>query len=150
MARRRLTVALAGAATLAVGLGVGLAVGLSMPPHEPRRTDGQATAPVEPPPRIRALDTRPAPARWEERYATQLLLAHPTLGETIRGEYARATGRRLGSASELRVHTLIFRRHGCETHRCLQVFIRFPGGSWLDVGRVVVDLSTESVRVLEW
>jgi hypothetical protein len=145
-------VALAGAATLAVGLGVGLAVGLAMTPSPDRPVvpDRPRVAPLAPPPRIRALDTRPAPARWEERYATELLLAHPVLGETIRGEYARAAGRRLRSAADLRVHTLIFRRHGCESHRCLQVFIRFPGGTWLDVGRVVVDLSSETVRILEW
>ncbi|MEO3808466.1 hypothetical protein ABGB17_05630 [Sphaerisporangium sp. B11E5] len=150
MARRRLTVALAGGATLAVGLGVGLAVGLSLERQPPRRQERPPIATVQPPPRIRPLDPRPAPARWEERFATELLLAHPVLGETIRGEYAKAAGRRLRSPGELRVHTLIFRRHGCETHRCLQVFIRFPGGVWLDVGRVVVDLTTENVRVLEW
>lgn len=141
--------ALAGVATLAVGLGVGLMTGLSLE-HRPRQVRPIAT--VQPP---RAdpfgpLHPSPAPAPWEERFATELLLAHPVLGETVRGEYARSTGRRLRSAGDLRVHTLIFRRHGCEAHRCLQVFIRFPGGEWLDVGRVVVDLTTETVRVLEW
>ncbi|MEU9884778.1 hypothetical protein [Sphaerisporangium sp. NPDC051011] len=93
---------------------------------------------------------RPAPEPWEEARATDVLLAHPALGRTVRRAYARAAGRPLRSAADLRVRTLIFRRHGCEAHRCLQLFVEFPGHRWLDVGRVIVDLSTGDVRVLKW
>ncbi|WP_203989357.1 hypothetical protein [Sphaerisporangium rufum] len=111
-----------------------------------------ATAPPPLPPAgpARSAMARPAPSRDEEARATRLLLADPRLGPIVRAMYEGATGHPPGSARELRVHALIFRRHGCEVRRCLQLFVRFPGGAWLDVGRVIVDLTGGTVRVLPW
>ncbi len=94
--------------------------------------------------------TPPAPSRGEEARAARLLLADPALGPAVREAYARAAGRPLASADDLRVRSLIFRRHGCETRRCLQLFVWFPDGEQLDIGRVIVDMPTGSVRVLKW
>ncbi|MDH2427677.1 hypothetical protein [Sphaerisporangium sp. TRM90804] len=155
---RRLARAFTGAGTssLAVGLGIGLTVGVGLGlavgpvwPGEGSRTGGAWSASAQPSPSGPPAPS-PAPARWEEAYATEILLAHPTLGGLVRETYAETAGRRLSSPGDLRVHTLIFRRHGCEAHRCLQLFIRFPGGTWLDVGRVIADLTVGEIRVLPW
>ncbi|RCG32301.1 hypothetical protein DQ384_07320 [Sphaerisporangium album] len=149
MRRRGLAVAGTGAA-LALALTACLAEAPDWRASGAYGAPGQeATAPGVPPPAA-SPSMRPAPAPWEEARATEVLLAHPALGRTVRTAYARAAGRPLRSAADLRVHTLIFRRHGCEAHRCLQLFVEFPGHRWLDVGRVIVDLSTGGVRVLKW
>ncbi|MFC4535526.1 hypothetical protein [Sphaerisporangium dianthi] len=92
----------------------------------------------------------PAPTRSEQRRATEFLLADPPLALIVRRAYAEAAHRPLSSAADLRVRSLIFRRFGCETRRCLQLFVWFPNGEDLDIGRVVVDMATGGVRVLEW
>ncbi|WP_344951158.1 hypothetical protein [Sphaerisporangium flaviroseum] len=92
----------------------------------------------------------PAPTRAEEDRATRLLLADPPLAKIVRKAYAEAAHRTLSSAADLRVRSLIFRRFGCETRRCLQLFVWFPNGEALDIGRIVVDMSSGGVRVLRW
>ncbi|MEU8266432.1 hypothetical protein AB0B89_04630 [Sphaerisporangium sp. NPDC049002] len=94
--------------------------------------------------------TSPAPTRWEEARAAELLLADPVLGQRVRDAYARAAGRPPASAADLRVRSLVFRRHGCETRRCLQLFVWFPGGEQLDIGRIIVGMPEGSVHVLKW
>ncbi|MCW2881008.1 MAG: hypothetical protein JWQ95_5108 [Sphaerisporangium sp.] len=152
--QKRLTVTLACAATLAVVLGTGLTVAALVWPHHDEtsaRLRAEPSASVSAPFGDLAdpgLDQ--APSRWEEERATELLVADPLLGRRLRHDFTEATGRPPASAADLRVHSLIFRRHGCETRRCLQLFVRFPNGAWFDVGRVIVDLSTGNVRVLKW
>jgi hypothetical protein len=90
------------------------------------------------------------PSQREELRAAQLLLADPRLGPKVRDAYAKAASRALGSAADLHVQGLIYPRKPCEAHRCLQVFIRFPDGRWLDTSRIVVDLSAKKIVSLEW
>ncbi|WP_248958092.1 hypothetical protein [Sphaerisporangium perillae] len=92
----------------------------------------------------------PAPTRSEQARATEFLLADPPLAAIVRRAYAEAAHRPLTSAADLRVRSLIFRRFGCETRRCLQLFVWFPNGEELDIGRIVVDMSSGGVRVLRW
>ncbi|MFC4588282.1 hypothetical protein [Sphaerisporangium corydalis] len=178
MRRWRLVVALAGACTVAVILGVWLVAAPAGPGREapePERLAARAGTPadatrvptggsrvpsggfrVPPPPADLAADPgwdpreQPPPSPEEEAYATALVLAEPWLGRWVRDAYARVTGRSLSSPGLLRVRSLIFRRHGCQAHRCLQLFIWLPDRSPIDVGRIVVDLSARNVRTLTW
>lgn len=157
MRRGRLMVMFAGAgATLAVILSVGLALGWPGHDTEPsphrlrvRATTSAGPTPLPAPPHWDSHH-QPPPSRSEESFATELALDHPWLGLKVREAYAEVTGERLSSAADLRIRSLIFRRHGCEAHRCLQLFIWLPDRSAIDLGRIIVDLSTEEVRVLKW
>ncbi|WP_214409494.1 hypothetical protein [Sphaerisporangium fuscum] len=165
--RRRLAVVVACA-------GVVTAVAVARPAHEPgaarhHRQPGDRPAtnndPPAPAPRrtgssVAWADDLPAaspettwpgaPSPAEERQAAALLLGHPALGRAVRERYAHAADGHEPTPTTLRVRTLIFRRHGCETHRCLQLFVWFPDGGMLDAGRIIADLSTGAIRVLKW
>ncbi|MET8159840.1 hypothetical protein ABZT47_26015 [Sphaerisporangium sp. NPDC005289] len=91
-----------------------------------------------------------APTPSEQVRATRFLLADPPLAAVVGRAYAEAAHRPLSSAADLRVRSLVFRRFGCETRRCLQLFVWFPNGEELDIGRVVVDMASGGVRVLKW
>ncbi|GII61915.1 hypothetical protein Skr01_20000 [Sphaerisporangium krabiense] len=148
MRRRRVAVVGAGAVALSLVLTSCLTQAAGPPVVDARRQPVRSESTADAGPAGAA--TRPAPTRWEEARATEVLLAQPRLGALVRRSYAAAAGRPLTSPAELRVHSLIFRRHGCELHRCLQLFVRFPDGRWLDVGRVIADLTTGELRVLNW
>ncbi|GGK71253.1 hypothetical protein Sme01_26750 [Sphaerisporangium melleum] len=156
--RGGLAATLAGAGAVAAVLVLGMALGLARPPApHPDPDPPVAQGPAEP--RTYGPDavvvtalpsTQPPPSRAEEAHAAELLLADPRLGEVVRDAYAASAGRPLVSARDLRVRSLVFRRHGCQAVRCLQLFVWFPGGDQLDIGRVIVDMNAGSVRVLAW
>ncbi|MGV9771868.1 hypothetical protein [Streptosporangium sp. NPDC003464] len=99
---------------------------------------------------------QPPPSGAEELRAAELLLADPEYGRGVRESYARAAGRPLRSASDLGLRGLIFTpgqeggARRCETHRCVRLFVRLPGNTWLDTSRIVVDLSAKQIYTLEW
>ncbi|GAA3115830.1 hypothetical protein [Streptosporangium carneum] len=101
---------------------------------------------------------QPPPSKAEELTAAELLLAHSKLGEGVRRAYALVAGGPPRSASDLGLRGLIFtpsQEEGgaatrCATHRCMRLFVRLPGGRWLDTSRIVVDLSAKKIHVLEW
>ncbi|MFI6597905.1 hypothetical protein ACIBHX_16730 [Nonomuraea sp. NPDC050536] len=95
---------------------------------------------------------QPPPSPHEELRAGELLLADPKLGKAVRQAYARAAGRPLRSAADLGLRGLIYTAPSgpCATHRCVRLFVRLPGGKFLDTSRIVIDLSAGQVRTLEW
>ncbi|MER5419611.1 hypothetical protein [Streptosporangium roseum] len=99
---------------------------------------------------------QPPPSRAEEVRAAELLLADPTYGGGVREAYARAGGGQLRSASDLGLRGLIFTpghetgARRCAAHRCVRLFVRLPGNTWLDTSRIVVDLSAKKIHTLEW
>ncbi|GAA4227422.1 hypothetical protein FHR32_001499 [Streptosporangium album] len=100
---------------------------------------------------------QPPPSAAEEVRAAELLLADPAYGTGVRESYARASGGgRLRSAADLGLRGLIFvpgQESGgepCRTHRCVRLFVRFPGATWLDTSRIAVDLSAKKIYTLEW
>lgn len=100
---------------------------------------------------------QPPPSKTEELRAAELLLADPGLAEGVRLSFSRAAGRLLRSASDLGLRGLIFtpsQENGaaaqCAAHRCLRLFVRLPGGHWLDTSRIIVDLSAKKIHILEW
>ncbi|MEV7009855.1 hypothetical protein [Streptosporangium sp. NPDC051022] len=100
---------------------------------------------------------QPPPSKAEELRAAELLLSHPKYGDGVRGSFAGAAGRPLRSASDLGLRGLIYTpsQEGgaageCAVHRCLRLFVRLPGGKWLDTSRIIVDLSARRVHTLGW
>ncbi|MEV8634023.1 hypothetical protein AB0395_20425 [Streptosporangium sp. NPDC051023] len=100
---------------------------------------------------------QPPPSKAEELRAAELLLAQPKLGDGVRLSYAGTAGRLLRSASDLGLRGLVFTpsQEGgaatqCAVHRCLRLFVRLPGGHWLDTSRIIVDLSAKKIHILEW
>ncbi|MFJ2030236.1 hypothetical protein [Streptosporangium sp. NPDC087985] len=100
---------------------------------------------------------QPPPSKAEEVRAAELLLADPVYGGGVRESYAKALGGGLlRSAADLGLRGLIFtpgqERGGepCKTHRCLRLFVRLPGNTWLDTSRIAVDLSAKKIYTLEW
>lgn len=100
---------------------------------------------------------QPPPSPAEEVRAAELLLADPLYGRGVRESYTRASGGgRLRSAADLGLRGLIFvpgQEGGgaaCRTHRCVRLFVRLPGATWLDTSRIAVDLSAKKIYTLEW
>lgn len=95
---------------------------------------------------------QPPPSQREELRAGGLLLADPRLGAAVRQAYAAAAGKALRSVADLGIHGLIYTEPSgpCTTHRCVRLFVRLPGGKFLDTSRIVIDLSAGQVRTLEW
>ncbi|MET8333950.1 hypothetical protein ABZV14_12285 [Streptosporangium canum] len=99
---------------------------------------------------------QPPPSKAEEVRAAELLLADPQYGTGVREAYTRAGGGQLRSAADLGLRGLIFtpgQENGprrCATHRCVRLFVRLPGSTWLDTSRIVVDLSAKKIHTLEW
>lgn len=93
--------------------------------------------------------------------ATGLVLADERLGAGLRDTYEKVTGKPLTSASQVRSQAVRFkadlavgaknrqRVSDCGVHRCVQLFIELPNGQWVDTSRLVVDLSTDRVQVLD-
>lgn len=105
---------------------------------------------------------QPSASPEEAKTAAGLLLKDKRLGPLLRTGYERTTGRRLTSVKQLRTQALIFRAAQavgatnakavaeCGEHRCLSVFVQLPNTEWVDTSRLVVDLSTRRVHVLNW
>ncbi|NUR88979.1 MAG: Tat pathway signal sequence domain protein [Nonomuraea sp.] len=95
---------------------------------------------------------QPPPSPREALRAAELLLADHKLGKGVRQAFAKAAGRPLRSVSELGLRGLVYRSPGgpCRTHRCVRLFVRLPGGRFLDTSRIVIDLSAGTVTTLEW
>ena len=90
----------------------------------------------------------------------KIILADRRLGEGMRASYKAETKKRLTSPSQLRIQGMAFlgsRAEGskgaeqvaqCGTHRCVQLFVRIPGGKWIDTSRIVIDLSAGRTAVI--
>ncbi|WP_055551394.1 hypothetical protein [Streptomyces sp. NBRC 110028] len=103
---------------------------------------------------------QPPPTLAEVRQAVKVILADRRLGDGMRASYRAETKKRLTSPSQLRVQGMSFlgtRAKGvkgaeqvsrCGTHRCVQLFVRVPGGKWIDTSRIVIDLSAGRTAVI--
>ncbi|MBI0294766.1 hypothetical protein JBE04_09830 [Streptomyces sp. PRKS01-29] len=103
---------------------------------------------------------QPPPTLAEAREAVKVVLADRRLGPGMRESYAAQTGKRLTSPAQLRLQSMSFlgsRAEGvdgarkvsrCGEHRCVQLFVRVPGGKWIDTSRIVVDLSARRAAVI--
>lgn len=103
---------------------------------------------------------QPPPTLAEAREAVKVVLADPRLGPGMRDSYTSQTGKRLTSPSQLRLQSMSFlgsRAKGvdgarkvsrCGEHRCVQLFVRLPGGKWIDTSRIVIDLSARRAAVI--
>lgn len=110
----------------------------------------------------RVRDRQPAATPDELRRATTLILADAKLGKGLRAQYQAAVGRPLGSASDLHMRGFVFgaaRAAGagnasafreCGRHRCLQVSLKLPGGRWVDMTRIVVDMSAQQILIINY
>ncbi|MFI0776433.1 hypothetical protein [Streptomyces sp. NPDC021212] len=108
----------------------------------------------------RQHEVQPAPTLAEARQAVKIILADRRLGEGMRASYQAETKKRLTSPSQLRIQGLSFlgaRAKGmkgaeqvsqCGAHRCVQLFVRIPGGKWIDTSRIVIDLSAGRTAVI--
>jgi hypothetical protein len=93
------------------------------------------------------------PSRNESARAAGIVLADGRLGPGLRETFQRATGRPLSSPDQLQVQGMLFTRGRqaapqCTGHRCVQLFVRVPGGKWIDTSRIVVDLSAGRAHVI--
>ncbi|TMU99538.1 hypothetical protein [Streptomyces sp. DASNCL29] len=103
---------------------------------------------------------QPPPTLAEAREAVKVILADRRLGPGMRESYASQTGKRLTSPAQLRLQSMSFlgsRAEGvdgarkvsrCGEHRCVQLFVRIPGGKWIDTSRIVIDLSARRAAVI--
>ncbi|MFE9005939.1 hypothetical protein ACFYOY_28020 [Streptomyces sp. NPDC007875] len=103
---------------------------------------------------------QPPPTLAEAREAVKVVLADRRLGPGMRDSYTSQTGKRLTSPSQLRLQSMSFlgsRAKGvdgarkvsrCGEHRCVQLFVRLPGGKWIDTSRIVIDLSARRAAVI--
>lgn len=108
----------------------------------------------------RQHEVQPPPTRAEARQAVKIILADRRLGEGMRASYEAETKKRLTSPSQLLIQGMSFlgsRAEGvkgaeqvsqCGTHRCVQLFVRVPGGKWIDTSRIVIDLSAGRTAVI--
>ncbi|MEU1805435.1 hypothetical protein [Streptomyces sp. NPDC019937] len=108
----------------------------------------------------RQHDVQPPPTLAEVRQAVKVILADRRLGDGMRASYRAETKKRLTSPSQLRIQGMSFlgtRAKGvkgaeqvarCGTHRCVQLFVRIPGGKWIDTSRIVIDLSAGRTAVI--
>ncbi|OPF80194.1 hypothetical protein VT50_0213620 [Streptomyces antioxidans] len=103
---------------------------------------------------------QPPPTLAEAREAVKVILTDRRLGPGMRESYAAQTGKRLASPAQLRLQSMSFlgsRAKGvdgarkvsrCGEHRCVQLFVRIPGGKWIDTSRIVIDLSARRAAVI--
>lgn len=103
---------------------------------------------------------QPPPTLAEAREAVKVVLADRRLGPGMRDSFTSQTGKRLTSPSQLRLQSMSFlgsRAKGvagarkvsrCGEHRCVQLFVRLPGGKWIDTSRIVIDLSARRAAVI--
>ncbi|MFD5386587.1 hypothetical protein ACFWMG_16905 [Streptomyces sp. NPDC127074] len=103
---------------------------------------------------------QPPPTLAEAREGVKVVLADRRLGPGMRDSYTSQTGKRLTSPSQLRLQSMSFlgsRAKGvdgarkvsrCGEHRCVQLFVRLPGGKWIDTSRIVIDLSARRAAVI--
>ncbi|MET7902489.1 hypothetical protein ABZS86_13785 [Streptomyces sp. NPDC005355] len=108
----------------------------------------------------RQRGVQPPPTLTEVRQAVKIILADRRLGPGMRDSYASQTKKTLTSASQLLVQGMAFlesRAQGatgarkvsqCGVHRCVQLFVRIPGGKWIDTSRIVIDLSARRAAVI--
>ncbi|WPB95306.1 Tat pathway signal sequence domain protein [Streptomyces malaysiensis] len=108
----------------------------------------------------RQRGVQPPPTLAEAREAVKIVLADRRLGPGMRDSYASQTGNRLTSPSQLLLQGMSFlgsRAKGvdgarqvsrCGEHRCVQLFVRIPGGKWIDTSRIVIDLSARHAAVI--
>jgi hypothetical protein len=108
----------------------------------------------------RRHEVQPPPTLAEVRQAAKIILADRRLGDGMRASYTAETKKRLTSPSQLRIQGLSFlgsRARGvkgaeqvsqCGAHRCVQLFVRVPGGKWIDTSRIVIDLSARRTAVI--
>ncbi|MBP8539162.1 hypothetical protein [Streptomyces sp. MK37H] len=109
---------------------------------------------------VRRHGVQPPPTLAEAREAVKVILADRRLGPGMRESYASQTGKRLTSPAQLRLQSMSFlgsRAEGvdgarkvsrCGEHRCVQLFVRVPGGKWIDTSRIVIDLSARRAAVI--
>ncbi|QKV91248.1 Tat pathway signal sequence domain protein [Streptomyces sp. NA02950] len=103
---------------------------------------------------------QPPPSLAEARQAVKIVLADRRLGPGMRASYASATKKKLTSPAQLKLQGMAFlaaRADGvegarqvsrCGAHRCIQLFVRVPGGKWIDTSRIVIDLSARRAAVI--
>jgi hypothetical protein len=103
---------------------------------------------------------QPAPSPAETSRAVQVLLDDKKLGPELRAMYKGATGQELRSPTDVWSQALIFKARTatgvagvekasqCGAHRCFQLFVRVPGGKWVDTTRLVIDMSARHAIVL--
>ncbi|WP_148082206.1 hypothetical protein [Streptomyces botrytidirepellens] len=108
----------------------------------------------------RQQEVQPPPTPAEVRQAVKVILADRRLGDGMRASYRAETKKRLTSPSQLLVQGMSFlgsRAEGvkgaeqvsqCGAHRCVQLFVRIPGGKWIDTSRIVIDLSAGRTAVI--
>ncbi|KUJ71043.1 Tat pathway signal sequence domain protein [Streptomyces albus subsp. albus] len=110
---------------------------------------------------VRHTDTQhgvqPPPAGEEVREAARLLIADP-LGSGLKKDFADATGKPLTSPDQLTVTGFVYRVDAdnpgpgaladCGRHRCVRLFTRVVNGPWIDVRKLVIDLSDRKVARL--
>ncbi|WP_421107136.1 hypothetical protein [Streptomyces sp. NEAU-S77] len=108
----------------------------------------------------RQQEVQPPPTSAEVRQAVKVILADRRLGDGMRASYRAETKKRLTSPSQLLIQGMSFlgsRAEGvkgaeqvsqCGTHRCVQLFVRIPGGKWIDTSRIVIDLSAGRTAVI--
>jgi len=108
----------------------------------------------------RQQEVQPPPTLAEVRQAVKVILADRRLGEGMRASYRAETKKRLTSPSQLLIQGMSFlgsRAEGvkgaeqvsrCGAHRCVQLFVRVPGGKWIDTSRIVIDLSAGRTAVI--
>lgn len=105
---------------------------------------------------VRRHGVQPPPVADEVRQALALLLADPRLGPGLRTDYTAETGKPLRGPAQLAAQGMTYRAGQaagasvarCGVHRCVQLFVRVPGGKWIDTSRVVIDLSARRVAVI--
>ncbi|MET7933099.1 hypothetical protein [Streptomyces sp. NPDC005322] len=108
----------------------------------------------------RRRGVQPPPTLAEVRQAVKIILDDRRLGPRMRDSYASETKKTLASPSQLLVQGMAFlhsRARGlsgaqkvsrCGVHRCVQLFVRIPGGKWIDTSRIVIDLSARRAAVI--
>ncbi|QXJ21415.1 hypothetical protein AGRA3207_002266 [Actinomadura graeca] len=109
----------------------------------------------------RATGTQPIASVDELRRAVELILADRRLGPGLRTSYKGAAGHEPASASDIHTRGHIFRapqaagaRNAaavaqCGAKRCFTVDLQLPNGTWMDTGRIVVDMSAQRVVILD-
>lgn len=107
---------------------------------------------------VRKPGLQPAPSRAETSRAVRILMDDQRLGPKLKTMYRQATGQDLTSPNDLWAQALIFKAKratgmagalqsagDCGRHRCFQLFLRLPGGKWVDTTRLVIDMSARRV-----
>ncbi|TDD98150.1 hypothetical protein E1298_00345 [Actinomadura rubrisoli] len=108
----------------------------------------------------RAKGTQPMASVEELRHAVGLILADGRLGPALRASYKNAAGREPSSAADIHTRGHIFlapQAAGasnaasvakCGDQRCFSVNLKLPNGTWMETGRIVINMSTQRVITL--